>query len=160
MGDFYTHDLQGIDGEPLDLESWRGHVVLAVNVASRCGLTPQYDGLETLYREGRDAGLIVLGMPCNQFGQQEPGSEAEIKSFCSLSYDVSFPMSSKLDVNGANRHPLYTWLAGPGAAHPGDIQWNFEKFLIGRDGQVRARFAPDVTPEDAGLRAAVAEALG
>ena len=160
MANFHDFALTDIDGDALPLGRYKGKAVLVVNVASRCGLTPQYEGLEAIWREGKDMGLVVLGVPCNQFGHQEPGSESEIKQFCSLNYEVTFPMASKVDVNGAKRHPLYQWLAGPGARYPGDIQWNFEKFLIGRDGQVRARFAPDVTPEDAGLRAAVAEALG
>jgi len=159
MTTLHAFTVKDIDGDPLPLSRYAGSVVLVVNVASRCGLTPQYDGLETLYREGKDQGLVVLGLPCNQFGHQEPGSEAEIKQFCSLSYDVSFPMGAKLDVNGPGRHPLYAWLAGPGAAYPGDIRWNFEKFLVGRDGTVRARFAPDTTPEDAALRTAIAEAI-
>ena len=159
MTDFYDFELQDIDGASLPLARFRNKAVLVVNVASRCGLTPQYTGLESLYREGQDSGLIVLGVPCNQFAHQEPGSAAEIKQFCALNYGVTFPLAGKIEVNGAGRHPLYQWLAGPGAAYPGDIQWNFEKFLIGRDGQVRARFAPDVTPQDAGLKTAIAEAL-
>ena len=159
MPNFHDFELTGIDGDAMPLLQFEGKAVLVVNVASRCGLTPQYAGLEQLWREGRELGLVVLGVPCNQFGRQEPGSEAEIKEFCSLNYDVGFPLASKVDVNGAGRHPLYAWLAGPGARHPGDIQWNFEKFLIGRDGEVRVRFAPDTAPQDAGLKAAIAEAL-
>jgi len=159
MPNLYDFDLTDIDGDPLPLSRFKGQAVLVVNVASRCGLTPQYTGLESVYREGKDLGLVVLGVPCNQFGKQEPGNAEEIKQFCSLNYDVSFPLAAKTDVNGANRHPLYQWLAGPGSRYPGDIQWNFEKFLVGRDGEVRARFAPDTTPQDAGLKAAIAEAL-
>jgi len=160
MPNLYDFQLRDIDGDPLPLSRFQGQAVLVVNVASRCGLTPQYTGLEAVYREGKDLGLVVLGVPCNQFGKQEPGSPSEIKEFCSLNYDVSFPLSEKTEVNGPGRHPLYGWLAGPDARYPRDIQWNFEKFLIGRDGEVRARFAPDTTPQDAGLKAAIAEALG
>ena len=159
MASFHDFSLTDIDGDAMPLRRFEGKAVLVVNVASRCGLTPQYEGLEQVWREGRDMGLVVLGVPCNQFAHQEPGSEAEIKQFCALNYDVSFPLASKVDVNGAKRHPLYAWLAGPGARYPGDIQWNFEKFLIGRDGEVRARFAPDTKPQDAGLKTAIVEAL-
>ena len=156
LKDFTVND---IDGQPLPLSRFDGKAVLLVNVASKCGLTPQYEGLEALWREGKDMGLVVVGLPCNQFGAQEPGTPKQIKEFCSLSYDVSFPITEKIEVNGPGRHPLYQWLAGPGAKFPGDIRWNFEKFLIGRDGQVRERFAPDTTPEDAGLKSAIAAAL-
>jgi glutathione peroxidase len=159
MANFHDFQLTDIDGEAMPLAKFKDRAVLVVNVASRCGLTPQYAGLEQIWREGRDLGLVVLGVPCNQFAHQEPGSEAEIRQFCSLNYDVSFPLASKVDVNGAGRHPLYQWLAGPGARYPGDIQWNFEKFLVGRNGEVRARFAPDTAPQDAGLKSAIAEAL-
>ena len=159
MPNLYDFELTDIDGEALPLSRFKGQAVLVVNVASRCGLSPQYTGLEAVYREGKDMGLIVLGVPCNQFGKQEPGNAEEIKQFCSLNYDVSFPLSEKTDVNGPGRHPLYRWLAGPDARCPGDIQWNFEKFLVGRDGEVRARFAPTTDPQDAALKAAIAEAL-
>ena len=156
LKDFTLHD---IDGAPLPLSRYEGKAVLLVNVASKCGLTPQYEGLEALWREGREMGLVVVGLPCNQFGAQEPGTPEQIKAFCSLSYDVSFPITEKIEVNGPARHPLYQWLAGPSSKFPGDIRWNFEKFLIGRDGQVRERFAPDTTPQDAGLKSAIAKAL-
>ena len=159
MPNLYDFELRDIDGEPLPLSRFQGQAVLVVNVASRCGLTPQYTGLEAVYREGKDMGLVVLGVPCNQFGKQEPGNAEEIKAFCSLNYDVSFPISEKTDVNGPGRNPLYRWLVGPDARYPGDIQWNFEKFLVGRDGEVRARFAPTTDPQDAALKAAIAEAL-
>jgi glutathione peroxidase len=159
MPSFHDFTLTAIDGTPLPLARFRGQVVLVVNVASLCGLTPQYAELEALWREAKDLGLVVLGVPCNQFGSQEPGSEDEIRQFCAMRYDVTFPMSAKLDVNGTNQHPLYAWLTGPDAAFPGRIQWNFEKFLIGRDGQVRARFDPTVRPQDADLKARIAEAL-
>jgi glutathione peroxidase len=160
MANLHAFTLDGIGGEALPLASFKGKAVLLVNVASQCGLTPQYQGLEALWREGRDMGLVVLGLPCNQFGEQEPGSEAQIRQFCALNYDVSFPMSAKLEVNGPGRHPLYRWLAGAGSPFPGDIRWNFEKFLVDREGELVGRFSPDVTPQDAGLRAAIAQALG
>ncbi len=160
MTNLYDFTVADIDGRPLPLKSFRGKLVLLVNVASQCGLTPQYAGLERLYQEGRESGLVVLGLPCNQFGAQEPGGAAEIKAFCDLNYSVSFPLTAKIEVNGANRHPLYEWLAGQDAKFPGDIQWNFEKFLCDKEGGVIARFAPDVAPEDAALRNAVVEALG
>jgi glutathione peroxidase len=159
MPTFFDFTLTAIDGVPMPLADFRGQTVLVVNVASRCGLTPQYAELEALWREAKDLGLIVLGVPCNQFGAQEPGSEQEIITFCQSRYDVTFPMSAKVEVNGAGQHPLYAWLTGPGAAFPGRITWNFEKFLIGPDGQVRARFEPTVRPQDGGLKAAVVEAL-
>lgn len=135
-----------------------GKVVLAVNVASKCGLTPQYAGLESLYREMRDAGLVVVGFPCNQFGGQEPGTPEEITTFCQSRYDVSFPMSEKIDVNGSGRHPIYQWLTGSeGVA--GDIEWNFEKFLIGRDGKLRRRYPPATAPDDKALLADIAQLL-
>lgn len=151
--------LPGIDRWDLPLDRFEGEVLLVVNVASRCGLTPQYAGLEALYRRFNERGFEVLGVPCNQFAGQEPGTEAEIQQFCTLNYDVTFPMSGKIDVNGVNRHPLYQWLAGQGASYPGDISWNFEKFLIGRDGQVIARFGPTVAPDAPELLAAVEKAL-
>ena len=160
MGALKDFTLKDIDGAPLPLSRYEGKVVLLVNVASKCGLTPQYEGLEALWREGREMGLVVVGLPCNQFGAQEPGTSKQIKEFCSLSYDVSFPITEKLEVNGPGRHPLYQWLAGPSSKFPGDIRWNFEKFLIGRDGQVSERFAPDTAPHDAGLKSAIAKALG
>ena len=147
MAGFYDIPVQGIDGSPDLLGGLRGKVVLAVNVASRCGLTPQYTGLEELQRELSDQNFSVVGFPCNQFGAQEPGSEAEIVQFCQTKYDVSFPLSAKLEVNGPGRHPLYAFLTAPQNGFAGDIEWNFEKFLIGRDGAVVARFASDVEPE-------------
>ena len=137
--------LKTIQGTDASLSDYDGKVVLAVNVASKCGLTPQYEGLEALWRDHGAAGLVVLGMPCNQFGGQEPGTEAEIADFCELNFGVSFPLFARLDVNGPAQSPLYAWLK---AAHPGDIEWNFAKFLVGRNGQVAARFAPDTQPAD------------
>ena len=159
MPTFFDFTLTAIDGVPMPLADFRGKTVLVVNVASRCGLTPQYAELEALWREARDMGLIVLGVPCNQFGAQEPGSEQEIIAFCQSRYDVTFPMSAKVEVNGADQHPLYAWLTGPDAAFPGRITWNFEKFLIGPDGQVRARFEPTVRPQDGALKAAIVDVL-
>jgi len=143
--DFSAND---IDGQPRDLSEYAGRVLLIVNVASKCGFTPQYTGLEKLWADYRERGLVVLGFPCDQFGHQEPGDEAEIKNFCSLTYDVDFPLFSKIDVNGANTHPLYKWLKEEkGGLLGSGIKWNFTKFLVGRDGKVRKRYAPTDTPE-------------
>jgi glutathione peroxidase len=160
MGNFYDLSAKDIDGKALPLSKYKGKVTLAVNVASKCGLTPQYTGLEQLYQRFAGQGLVVLGFPCNQFAGQEPGSESEIKDFCSTKYNVTFPLTSKIDVNGKSRHPVYGYLAGDGAKYQGDILWNFEKFLIGRDGEVVARFNPRVTPDSAELVGAVERALG
>jgi glutathione peroxidase len=135
--------LPRLDGTPQPLSAYAGKVVLVVNTASKCGLTPQYEGLEALWRQYGDRGLVVLGFPCNQFGGQEPGSAAEIAEFCELNFGVSFPLFAKLDVNGPDESPLYSWLK---ADFPGDIGWNFAKFLIGRDGKVVERFATDTQP--------------
>jgi glutathione peroxidase len=159
MGDFYSFKLKAIDGSADLLATLRGKVTLAVNVASKCGLTPQYTALERLQQELAAENFTVVGFPCNQFGAQEPGSEQEIQTFCSTTYGVSFPMSSKLDVNGGKRDPLYAWLTDPANGHPGDIEWNFEKFLIGRDGTLLKRYPPTVKPEDKGLMQDIAEAL-
>ena len=159
MKNFFGFDVKSIDGKDGLLAGLNGKVVLAVNVASRCGLTPQYTGLEELHEELAKEGFAVAGFPCNQFGAQEPGSEKEIKIFCSANYGVTFPMSAKLEVNGAGRHPLYAWLTDPVNGHPGDIQWNFEKFLIGRDGRLLKRYAPTTKPRDNGLMQDIADAL-
>lgn len=139
-----------LDGTPQRLAAYEGKVVLVVNVASKCGLTPQYAGLEALWREFGPQGLVVLGFPCNQFGDQEPGSSAEIAQFCSATYDVTFPVFSRIEVNGADAHPLYIWLksSAPGIFGSEAIKWNFTKFLIGRDGLVAERFAPTTEPAD------------
>jgi glutathione peroxidase len=158
-GDFFDIPVTAIDGGTDLLESLRGKVLLAVNVASRCGLTAQYAGLEILHEELAGEGFSVVGFPCNQFGAQEPGSEEQIQSFCSSTYGVTFPMSAKLDVNGPMRHPVYAWLTDAANGHPGDIQWNFEKFLIGRDGRLLQRYPPPTRPEDNGLRQDIADAL-
>lgn len=142
----YEIPLVDIQGEPTSLAEHKGKVLLIVNVASKCGYTKQYDGLEKLYDEYKDKGVVVLGFPCNQFGGQEPGSEAEIAEFCRLTFGVSFPMYSKLDVNGDNRHPLYTLLAGDDSPFPGDISWNFNKFMIGKDGRILHRYPSKVAP--------------
>jgi glutathione peroxidase len=159
MAGFYDIPVRSIDGEPDLLGPLRGKVALAVNVASQCGLTPQYAGLEQLQRELQDQNFTVIGFPCNQFGAQEPGSEAQIVQFCRTNYDVSFPMSAKLDVNGAQRHPLYAFLTSADTGVAGDITWNFEKFLIGRDGRVLKRYPPPTQPQDNGLIQDIADAL-
>lgn len=150
-----------IDGTERSLGAYAGKVLLVVNVASRCGLTPHYTGLEKLWREKEGDGLVVLGFPCNQFGAQEPGTEAEIQSFCSTKYDVTFPLFAKLDVNGPGQHPIYAALtsAKTSPVGPGDISWNFEKFVIDRKGEVVARFAPPTKPDAPELRAAIDRAL-
>jgi glutathione peroxidase len=152
--------LVSIDGSPLSLQPYAGQVVLLVNVASQCGFTSQYTGLEKLWRTYRDRGFVIVGCPCDQFGHQEPGDEAEIARFCSLTYDVTFPMSAKLEVNGGDAHPLWKWMQTekPGLLGTTGIKWNFTKFLIGRDGQVAKRFAPNDTPES--LVGAIERALG
>ena len=138
-----------IDGQPRPLADYAGKVLLIVNVASKCGFTPQYEGLESLWRAYSDRGLVVLGFPCDQFGHQEPGDEAEIRNFCSLTYDVDFPLFSKIDVNGSNAHPLWQWLKEEksGLLGIGAIKWNFTKFLVGRDGKVIKRYAPTDEPK-------------
>ena len=145
----YDTKLAGIDGTPDVLANEKGKVTLLVNVASFCGLTPQYKGLQELEEKYGSQGFDVIGIPCNQFGEQEPGSPDEIKTFCSVNYDVSFPLTEKIEVNGDNRHPLYQSLTKTADAEgvDGDIRWNFEKFLVGRDGNVIARFSPLVLPE-------------
>ena len=138
-----------LSGEGRDLSAYAGDVVLVVNTASKCGFTPQYAGLEELYAAHKDDGFVVLGFPCNQFGGQEPGSEEEIGEFCQLNYGVTFPMFEKVDVNGDDAHPLFTWLKKEKSGLlGGKIKWNFTKFLVGRDGQVIDRYAPTTKPED------------
>lgn len=155
----YRIPLKNIDGKDTNLAPYKGKVLLIVNVASKCGLTPQYTALESLYEKYKDKGLVVLGFPCNQFGSQEPGTNEEIKQFCSSKYNVTFPMFDKLDVNGANRHPLYVALAGKESPYPGDIKWNFNKFLIGRDGKILKRFEPKTTPDSPEVISAIEDAL-
>jgi glutathione peroxidase len=146
----YDLSAQTLDGAPAPLADYRGKVLLIVNTASQCGFTPQYAGLEALYRRFKDRGLVVLGFPCNQFGGQEPGDAAEIARFCSLTYDVTFPMFGKVDVNGPNAHPLFAWLKHEKRGLLGSeaIKWNFTKFLVDRDGRVVKRFGPGDKPED------------
>ena len=150
-----------IDGEERSLRDYAGKAVLIVNVASQCGLTPHYAGLQELYTNFGDRGLVVLGFPCNQFGSQEPGTEGEIKTFCETRYGVTFPMFAKIDVNGATRHPLYAFLTAQPTQPdgPGDIQWNFAKFLIDRSGSVAARFAPPTAPVSEEIVSAVEKLL-
>jgi glutathione peroxidase len=167
--------VERIDGTPTSLAEHKGKVLLIVNVASKCGFTPQYAGLETLYEKNREKGFVICGFPANDFGAQEPGSDAEIQSFCQLNFGVKFPMYSKIAVTGVERHPLYSALISNASETKGDtselrkhlrdfgveptsppeVLWNFEKFLVGRDGKVVARFAPDVVPDDPRLRDAI-----
>ncbi|MFD5476330.1 glutathione peroxidase [Streptomyces hawaiiensis] len=150
-------EIGALQGGPADLSQYAGKVVLVVNVASKCGLTPQYTGLEKLHEQYAERGFSVLGVPCNQFLGQEPGGADEIAEFCSATYGVTFPMTEKVEVNGEGRHPLYDRLTGFADAegHSGDVRWNFEKFLIGRDGRVVARFSPQTEPDSAEVVAAI-----
>ena len=144
----YDFEATGIDGAQQALDDYRGKVLLVVNTASKCGFTPQYEGLEELYRTYAERGLVVLGFPCNQFNSQEPGDETEIANFCSTTYDVTFPMFAKVDVNGDDAHPLYRWLKGEQGGVLGDrIKWNFTKFLVDREGNVVKRYAPATKPD-------------
>jgi len=154
-------EINALGGGPADLGQYRGKAVLVVNVASQCGLTPQYAGLQALAETYADRGLVVLGVPCNQFGGQEPGSAAEIAQFCETNYGVTFPLTEKVDVNGEHRHPLYHHLVEVSDAegHTGDIRWNFEKFLVSPDGEVVARFGPGTQPQSPEVIAAVEKAL-
>ncbi len=148
-----------LDGQPQALDQYKGKVLLLVNVASKCGFTPQYEGLEALWREYGPRGLVVVGFPCDQFGRQEPGNAEEIRSFCSLTYEVDFPLSEKIEVNGDKAHPLWQWLKAEktGLLGTKGIKWNFSKFLVGRDGQVLERYAPTDKPES--LRGDIEKAL-
>jgi glutathione peroxidase len=159
MSELIDFRARSLRGEELDLARYAGHAVLVVNTASRCGFTPQYAGLEALYRKYQAAGLVILGFPCNQFGQQEPGDAAEIEGGCLINYGVSFPMFEKIDVNGPHAHPLFQWLTGqlPGLFGR-RVRWNFTKFLIGRDGTPVRRFAPLTRPEK--MEGAIRAALG
>lgn len=145
----YDIEVRSIDGTPVRLDAYRGRTLLIVNVASRCGYTPQYTGLERLFRKYKDRGFAILGFPCNQFGRQEPGSEAEIHGFCRETYDITFPLFAKIEVNGSNTHPLYRFLksAKKGLFGSATIKWNFTKFLVDAEGRVLKRYAPAVTPE-------------
>jgi glutathione peroxidase len=158
MANAYDFAFKAIDGGELPLSSFKGKAVLVVNTASRCGLTPQYEGLEALWKEWRDKGLVVLGVPCNQFAGQEPGSETEIKDFCDLNFGVDFPMTAKVEVKDAGRHPFYAWAEdklGPAAVPV----WNFHKILIGKDGEAIAAFGPRTEPKDPEIEQAVANAV-
>ena len=152
MAGVYDFSARTIDGKEQSLSAYKDKALLVVNVASKCGFTPQYKGLETLYREYKDRGLVVLGFPCDQFGHQEPGDEKEIREFCSLNYDVTFPMFAKVDVNGDGAHPLYRYLKKEATGLLGSeaIKWNFTKFLVDRKGAVVKRYAPTDTPESIG----------
>jgi glutathione peroxidase len=158
-GSLQSIPVKDIDGKDTSLNAYKGKVLLVVNVASKCGYTPQYKGLEDVYLKYKSKGLVVLGFPCNQFGQQEPGTNEEIKQFCSSKYNVTFPLFDKIEVNGPNRHPLYVALAGKDSPFPGDIKWNFNKFLIGRNGQIVKRFDSKATPESPEVIQAIEAAL-
>jgi len=157
----YDFTMNSIDGKPTPLGDYKGKVVLLVNVASRCGFTPQYSALESIYEKYKGRGFVIVGIPANNFGSQEPGTNAEIKTFCSTKYNVTFPMMAKVSVKGTDITPLYQYLTDK-TANPqtgGEIQWNFTKFLIGPDGKTVARFEPDVTPNDAKVTGAIEKAL-
>ncbi|MDA7632506.1 glutathione peroxidase [bacterium] len=155
----YEIPTKTLEGEAAGLGAHRGKVVLVVNVASRCGYTPQYKGLEALYQKFKEQGLVVCGFPCNQFGRQEPGTASEIRELCSTTYSVTFPMYEKIEVKGANRHPIYGVLSGKDSPFPGDVRWNFSKFLVGKDGSVLRRFESSTKPLSSELVAAVELAL-
>lgn len=179
MSSIYDIDLVTIEGKQQKLSDYKGKALLIVNTASECGLTPQYEALEKLYQAEKDNGLEILGFPCNQFGAQEPGEASDIQSFCTMRYGVTFPLFSKIEVNGAGRHPLYQALfsampertTAPDSefieklksygfeAKEGDVLWNFEKFLVSKDGKVIGHFAPDMTPDDEILSTAIKQAL-
>lgn len=159
MSSFFDIPVQSLEGDADLLGPLRGMVLLAVNVASRCGLTPQYSDLEALHRDLEGHGFSVVGFPCNQFGAQEPGTERQIAEFCAVNYGVTFPMSAKLEVNGTGRHAAYAFLTSPATGIAGDIEWNFEKFLVGRNGRVLGRYPPPTVPRDNGLMQDIAEAL-
>ncbi|HEV2437540.1 MAG TPA: glutathione peroxidase [Verrucomicrobiae bacterium] len=155
----YDIPLKDIDGNTTSLKPYQGKVLLIVNVASKCGFTPQYTALEAVYKKYKDQGLVVLGFPCNQFAHQEPGTDLEIKQFCTSKYDVTFPMFDKIEVNGPDRHPLYVLLVGKDSPFPGNIGWNFTKFVIGRDGKILNRFASPVKPDSTEVTHAIEAAL-
>jgi glutathione peroxidase len=155
----YDFTMNSIDGQPVQLSAYKGKVLLLVNVASKCGYTPQYSALESVYEKYKDRGLVIVGFPANNFGAQEPGTNAEIKTFCTRKYNVSFPMMSKVSVKGADTTPLYQYLTSEPKTG-GEIQWNFTKFLIDREGNVIARFEPATTPDSPEVTAAIEKALG
>jgi glutathione peroxidase len=157
----FLFTINSIDGKPTPLSAYKGKVVLLVNVASRCGFTPQYSGLENIYEKYKNRGFVIVGIPANNFGSQEPGTNAEIQTFCSTKYNVTFPMMAKVSVKGSDITPLYSYLTDK-SANPstgGEIQWNFTKFLIGPDGKPIARFEPNITPDDPQLMSAIEKAL-
>jgi len=154
----YDFKMDNIDGKAVKLSQYKGKVILVVNVASKCGYTPQYEGLEALYKEKKDQGFVILGFPANNFGSQEPGTDSEIKEFCTSKYSVTFPMFSKISVKGDDEHPLYKWLIA-NSGRPDDIEWNFTKFIIGKDGKVFKRFKSKDTPNSPEVLAAIDEAL-
>ena len=153
----YEQQINTLEGAPAELSQYAGNATLVVNVASKCGLTPQYEALQKVYDDYRDRGLVVIGFPCNQFMGQEPGTAEEIREFCDTSYHVTFPITEKIDVNGAQQHPVYAELNQTADAdgEAGDVKWNFEKFLVAPDGTVAARFRPQVTPDDPAVIAAI-----
>jgi len=155
----YDIPLKDIDEKESSLKPYQGKVLLVVNVASKCGLTPQYTALQSIQEKYKDQGFTVLAFPCNQFNGQEPGNNKEIKEFCSSKYEVTFPLFDKLEVNGPNRHPLYVALAGKDSPFPGDIKWNFNKFLIGKDGKILQRFEPSTKPDAPEVISAIEAAL-
>ncbi len=157
----YEFSMKDIEGKNVKLDAYKGKVVMIVNVASKCGLTPQYEGLEAIYKKYKDQGFIVLGFPANNFMGQEPGTETEIKEFCKLKYDVSFPMFSKISVKGTDQHPFYTFLTNEksNTGFAGDISWNFEKFLLSKDGKTLSRFSPKTKPDAPEVIDAIEKAL-
>jgi glutathione peroxidase len=159
-GSIYDFTLNSIDGKPMPLAAFKGKVILVVNVASRCGFTPQYSALESIYEKYKDQGFVILGFPANNFGHQEPGTNAEIKKFCSAKYNVTFPMYAKISVKGDDQAPLYKYLTeSANPAYAGEIKWNFTKFLVDRDGHVVQRFEPDTTPDSPQVTSAIEQAL-
>jgi glutathione peroxidase len=156
---FYDLSARDIDGRSVKFDAYRGKVLLIVNVASECGYTSQYEGMQALFKQYESKGFVVLAFPCNQFGAQEPGTNAQIKSFCTSTYRVTFPLFEKIEINGANRHPLYALLTGKDSPFPGNVKWNFAKFLVGRDGKVLKRFDADAEPESGEVKRAVEAAL-
>ena len=159
MSDLREIPLKDIDGKETSLKAYDGKVLLVVNVASKCGYTPQYEALEATYKKYKEQGLVVLGFPCNDFGAQEPGTNEEIKQFCSSKYNVTFPMFDKLHVKGAEQHPLYAALCGKDSPYPGPVKWNFGKFIIGRDGKIVKRFDSKATPDSQEVTQAIETAL-
>ena len=159
MSKLYDIPFKDIDGKATSLKAFKGKVVLVVNVASKCGYTPQYKGLEALHQQFKDKGFSVVGFPCNDFGALEPGTTTEIKEFCTKNFSVTFPLFDKIHVKGPEQHPFYAALTGNGSPFPGDIKWNFNKFLLGKDGKILKRFDSKVTPESSEMTQAVEEAL-